>query len=284
MPINIEKLSYSYFSGGSHVRALRGVSLDMGARDYLGIAGAHGSGKTTLAMLMCGLLKPESGRVLINGEDINGPRYDSSSLRRRIAMLFTRPEQQLFESTVERDVAFALGSMGLGKEEKREKVRAAIERVGLDYDSVRSASPRTLPLYRQRLVALAGLLVFSPDILVLDEPLSDLDAVQRRSFLDLIDSLNASGTSIVLLTTDTKALAEHARGVAVLKDGQLVRTDWAGEAFVDYFELLNNSLDVPDVRRAVQLLRQRGVDMPENVVRYEEFIDRLKIIMWRKKI
>ena len=284
MPINIEKLTYSHITGGKRICAVCDVSLDMGAGDYLGITGAHGSGKTTLAMLMCGLLKPDFGRVLINGEDINGRSYDRSVLHRHIAFLFSRPEIQLFESTVEREVAFGLRSLGLGREEVRDRVKSAIERVGLDFEQISTAAPLSLPLYQQRLTALAGLLVSTPDILVLDEPLTDLDAVQCRSFLDLLDSLNASGTAIVLVTCDTDAFAQRANRVAVLKEGRLVRVDWSREVFEDYFELLNNSVDVPVVRQAVQLLRQRGVNMPENVTDYDQFIDRLKIIMWRKEI
>lgn len=283
MPIILDKLSYSYYSGGRRIAALCDVSLEMGAGDYLGITGAPGSGKTTLALLVAGLLKPESGRVLINGEDINGRRYDRAGLHCRLGLLFNNPEQQLFERSVEKDVAFGIRAMGLGKEETRNRVRAALEMVGLGIDELGAAVPLGLPFYQQRLVAMAGLLVSKPDILVLDEPLCGLDACQRRDFLALVDGLNAQGKAIVFISTDTDPLSERASRVAMLKEGRLVRTAWTREAFMDYFELLNTSVDVPAVREAVHLLRQRGISMPENVVTYEQFIDRLKIIMWRKE-
>lgn len=282
MPINVEKLTYSYHPDSAP--ALRNVSFDMGAGDYLAVTGASGSGKTTLALLLAGLLRPAGGRVIVNGLDINSRSYRRGELYRKAALMFGSPEKQLFESSVEREVAFALRGRGLDAEAKRAAVQSAMDTVGLDYESFRALPPHALPLYQRRLVVLASLLVSGPQLLLLDEPLAGLDDVARLRFLDVIDRVNREGTAIVLFTRDTAAAAERAKLAAVLRERELVRFGEAKPLFMDYYDILNNSLDVPDVRRAVQLLRERGIGMPENVVSYEQFIDRLKIIMWRKEI
>lgn len=283
MPIKLENVSYTYDAGTTlAVRALRGVTLDAADGEFIGVMGAAGSGKSTLAQLIAGLIKPTEGQILLGGEDINARKYDRSALHRKVALVFQHPEHQLFETTVERDVSFGLRRLGLTKEETAAAVRAALETVGFDYDAVRDKSPLGFSDGEKRRIAIAGVLAPKPGVLILDEPTAGLDPLGRRNFLNMVDALNADGTTIIMTSHDADALAEHARRIIVLKNGALIRDGSTRDVFSDYYDLLHNGIGVPQVRRAAQLLRERGVDMPGNIIQYDEFIDRLKIIMWRK--
>lgn len=283
MPIKLENVSYTYDADTTlAVRALRGVTLDAADGEFIGVMGAAGSGKSTLAQLIAGLIKPTEGQILLDGEDINARKYDRGELHRKVALVFQHPEHQLFETTVERDVGFGLRRLGLTKEETAAAVRAALETVNLDYDAVRDKSPLGFSDGEKRRIAIAGVLAPKPGVLILDEPTAGLDPLGRRSFLNMVDALNAAGTTIIMISHDADALAEHARRIIVLKNGALIRDGSTRDVFSDYYDLLHNGIGVPQVRRAAQLLRERGVDMPGNIIQYDEFIDRLKIIMWRK--
>ncbi len=283
MPIKLENVSYTYAPGTSlAVQALRGVTLDVADGEFVGVMGATGSGKSTLIQLIAGLIKPTEGQILLDGEDINARKYDRDVLHRKVGLVFQYPEHQLFETTVERDVGFGMRSLGLTKEETAAAVRAALETVGFDYDAVRDKSPLGFSDGEKRRIAIAGVLAPKPSVLILDEPTAGLDPLGRRNFLNMVDALNADGTTIIMTSHDADALAEHARRIIVLKNGALIRDGSTRDVFSDYYDLLHNGIGVPQVRRAAQLLRERGVDMPGNIIQYDEFIDRLKIIMWRK--
>lgn len=283
MPIKLEKVSYAYATGTAHERtAVRDVSLEIADGEYVGLMGKTGSGKSTLVQLMAGLIKPSSGRVLLDGEDINGRKYDRSILHRRVGLVFQHPENQLFETTVERDVAFGLKHLHMSKEEKAGAVRSALEQVGFDYEAVRGQSPLSFSGGEKRRIALAGVLVEKPSVLILDEPIAGLDPHSRAELLGLINELNAKGVTIIMISHSADVLAEYARRIIVLQNGALIRDDSTKHIFSDYFDLIRHGLGVPQVRQTAQLLRERGVDMPANVILYEQFIDRLKILMWRK--
>ena len=283
MPIKLENVSYTYAPGTSlAVQALRGVTLDVADGEFVGVMGATGSGKSTLIQLIAGLIKPTEGQILLDGEDINARKYDRDVLHRKVGLVFQYPEYQLFETTVERDVGFGLRHLGLTKEETAAAVRAALETVGFDYDTVRDMSPLGFSCGEKRRIAIAGVLASKPGVLILDEPVAGLDPLGRQDFLNMVDALNAAGTTIIMISHNADALAEHARRIIVLKNGALIRDGSTRDVFSDYYDLLHNGIGVPQVRRAAQLLRERGVDMPGNIIQYDEFIDRLKIIMWRK--
>ncbi len=283
MPIKLENVSYTYAPGTTlAVHALRGVTLDVADGEFIGVMGATGSGKSTLIQLIAGLIKPSEGRILLDGEDINAKRYDRDVLHRKVGLVFQYPEYQLFETTVERDVGFALRHLGLTREESAAAVKAALETVGFDYDAVRDKSPLGFSGGEKRRIAIAGVLASKPNVLILDEPVAGLDPLGRQDFLNMVDALNAAGTTIIMISHNADALAEHARRIIVLKKGMIIRDGSTRDIFSDYYDLVHNGIGVPQVRRAVQMLRERGVDMPGNIIRYDEFIDRLKIIMWRK--
>lgn len=283
MPIKLDNVSYTYAPGTPHeIRALRNVNLDIEDGEFVGVMGTTGSGKSTLIQLIAGLIAPTEGKILLDGEDINAKKYDRDVLHRRIGLVFQHPEYQLFETTVERDVAFGLRHQGLSKEETASAVRTALETVGFDYDEVRDKSPLSFSGGEKRRIAIAGVLAPKPRVLIIDEPIAGLDPLSRQDFLTMVDGLNAQGVTVIMISHNADALSEHAGRIIVLCDGALIRDGSAKHIFSDYYDLIRGGIGVPQVRQAVQLLRERGVNMPGNIILYDQFIDRLKIIMWRK--
>jgi energy-coupling factor transport system ATP-binding protein len=280
MPINLENLSYSF---DRSTAVLSGVNIEIADGEFVGITGPAGSGKTTLVQLISGLITPTGGSVRIDGDDINAKKYDRRALRRRLGIVMQQPEKQLFESTVERDVAFALRSQGVSAQDTAPAVKEALELLGFDYDTVRERSPLSFSTGEMRKIAIAGVLAAKPGILIFDETDSGLAGKVRRDFYALLEKLNRDGATVLLVSHNADALAEYARRVLIMRSGRIIRDNSSKEIFSDYYDLLHNGVAVPNVRAATQLLRERGVDMPGNTTEYAQFVDRLKIIMWRKK-
>lgn len=273
MPISLESVSYTYALGTAfQCRAIDGLSLTVDDGEFVGIMGSTGSGKSTLIQLMAGLLTPSSGRVLLDGEDIHQKSYDRIKLRRRVGLVFQYPEYQLFERTVEKDVGFALRRLGYGPEETREAVRRAIKTVGLDYDKVRDKSPLGFSGGEKRRIAIAGVLASDPGILILDEPVAGLDPLGRDAFLDMVEGLNAKGVTILMVSHNADALSEHARRIVTLKEGRVFLDGSVKEVFSDVFALKSCGICCGQSRLAAELLRERGMDIPEGTVKYAELL------------
>lgn len=273
MPISLESVSYTYALGTAfQCRAIDGLSLTVDDGEFVGIMGSTGSGKSTLIQLMAGLLTPSSGRVLLDGEDIHQKSYDRIKLRRRVGLVFQYPEYQLFERTVEKDVGFALRRLGYGPEETREAVRRALKTVGLDYDKVRDKSPLGFSGGEKRRIAIAGVLASDPGILILDEPVAGLDPLGRDAFLDMVEGLNAKGVTILMVSHNADALSEHARRIVTLKEGRVFLDGSVKEVFSDIFALKSCGICCGQSRLAAELLRERGMDIPEGTVKYAELL------------
>lgn len=281
--IKVEGLRHVYSAGTPFEKvALDGIDLEIPQGQLIGIIGHTGSGKSTFIQHLNALLPPTEGKIYVGGKDINADKYARKAVKGEVGLVFQYPEYQLFETTVERDVAFGLRHSGLSREETAAAVKAALELVGFDYDAVRDKSPLGFSGGEKRRIAIAGVLASKPRVLILDEPVAGLDPLGRQDFLNMVDALNKDGVTIIMISHNADALAEHARRIIVLRDGALFRDGSAKEIFSDYFDLIHNGIGVPQVRRAAQLLRDRGVDMPGNIILYSQFIDRLKILMWRK--
>ncbi|MCB2214073.1 ATP-binding cassette domain-containing protein [bacterium] len=273
MPIELNQVSYTYSQGTVfETPALRDISLTIEDGEYVGIMGQTGCGKSTLIQLMVGLMKPTSGQIRVDGEDINARDYRREALRRKVGIVFQYPEVQLFETTVEKDVAFGLKHSNLSKAEIAENVRWAIETVGLDFEQVRSVSPFSLSGGEKRRVAIAGILAAKPKILILDEPIAGLDPVGREDFLALTRELNKSGVTIIMVSHSADALAENAQRVIVLEAGRLVMDSPAKEAFSDVDLLGELGVGISQVREIGHLLQDCGFDIPQDTIRYEEIL------------
>ena len=188
MPIEVSHLTHCY-SEGSALRtvALDDVSFRIENGEFVGIIGHTGSGKSTLVQHLNGLLKPTSGQVLIDGEDLNGEHVNRRALRQRIGLVFQYPEYQLFEETVAKDIAFGPKNQGLSAAEIDERVRYAMDCVHLDYQKYAERSPFELSGGQMRRVAIAGVLAMKPSVLILDEPTAGLDPRGRDRILGMLD-------------------------------------------------------------------------------------------------
>jgi energy-coupling factor transport system ATP-binding protein len=232
--------------------------------------GHTGCGKTTLIQLMAGLLTPVSGRVSFDGLDINKRDYDRAKLREDVSVVFQFPEYQLFESTVERDVAFGLKHSGLGRKEISERVKWALEIMGFNFDLVRKKSPLSLSGGEKRRVAIAGALVTKPRYLFFDEPIAGLDQTSRNSFLKIITKLNHEGTTVVMISHNADAISEYCKRVVVFNDGELVTDGSVKDVFSDINKLEKLHLNAGIPRTIGHKLSERGIKIPDTVVSYGE--------------
>ena len=226
MPITVTNLTCVYGAGTPfETTALRDVSVTVENGSFVGILGRTGCGKSTLIQIMAGLLTPTAGTVMLDGQDIHARRYDRSILRRKVGIVFQYPECQLFETTVEKDVAFGLKHSGLSAAEKQARVRWALETVGFSFEKVHDQPPMGLSGGEKRRVAIAGVLATRPEYLILDEPIAGVDPAARDFILQTILT-NYSPESTVLISTHLIADIEPVLDeVIFLKEGRVVRHD-----------------------------------------------------------
>ena len=284
MPITLDFVSYTYAPGSAfQCRALDGLSLHVDDGEFVGIMGATGSGKSTLIQLMAGLLTPSSGRVLLDGEDINQKSYDRIKLRRRVGLVFQYPEYQLFEETVAKDVAFGPRNLGLDEEEIERRVRDAINEVGLDYEKIKDRSPFELSGGQKRRVAIAGVIAMKPEVLILDEPTAGLDPGAHKEILNLIEKVHRdSGNIIIFVSHNMADVAKLSDKVLVMSDGHLVLSGTPKEVFSKNDELKAIGLSVPPVTALMQELHRRGLALDPDKLSLDEAEEELVNYLQRK--
>ncbi len=261
MLIQVENLVHVYASGTPLAHAaLRGVSLEIEPGERVGIVGCTGSGKSTLVQHLAGLLKPTSGRALLDG--IAAHARSSAAQRRQLAIAFQYPEHQIFEHTVLREVAFGPRNLGLGKDEIAARVAWALEMVGLDIEEMGERVPFTLSGGEMRRVALAGVLAMRPEVLILDEPTAGLDPQGRRELLAQVRRWQEEvGMTLILVSHDLDELARVVERVVLLDDGQVVADGPARQVLSDGSLLRAAGLDVPQPAALLQMLREAGWDV-----------------------
>ena len=242
MQIKVENLSYAYGSKKTKSIALNNLSLTIEEGEFFGIIGQTGSGKSTFVQHLNGLIKAQQGSVMVGDYNLTDKKCKFKELRSKIGMVFQYPEYQLFAETVFEDVAFGLKNFfpKLTGEEIEEKVKSAIEMVGLDYKKIKDKSPFDLSGGQKRRVAIAGVIVSRPEILVLDEPVAGLDPKGKREFVALLKSLhNSFVKTIIIVSHDMNLVSENCSRVAVFKKGEIVKTGTPKEIFSDS-ELLSS--------------------------------------------
>ncbi len=272
MPIQVEHLSHTYMPGSPFTAvAVHDVSLEIADGEFIAVLGHTGSGKTTLIQHFNGLLKPTEGRVLVDGLDVTEKGAKLLEVRKRVGLVFQYPEYQLFEETVEKDIAFGPKNLGLGKEEVALRVREACQQVGLDYDTVAQRSPFELSGGQMRRVAIAGVLAMKPKVLILDEPTAGLDPAGRRAILDMIRSLHAQGgLTVIMVSHSMDDIASLATRLIVMSKGCLVMTGTPREVFVQQEMLTSIGLGVPQAAELTHALRMEGFDLPEDLYTLDE--------------
>ena len=272
MSIVIEHLNYVYMTGGPYeTKALSDVNLTIHDGEFIGLIGHTGSGKSTLVQHLNGLIMPTSGRVLVDGMDLADKGTDRRAVRQRVGLVFQYPENQLFEETVEKDIAFGPKNLGLDDAEIDRRVRDAMRRVALDYDRLHERSVFELSGGQMRRVAIAGVLAMEPQVLVLDEPCAGLDPQGREEILGLVRNLHEeAGTTIVMVSHSMDDVAALAERVIVMNHGEVVMDGTPRDVFSCGEELRGMGLDVPQAVQLAQKLRERGYDIPEGIYRIEE--------------
>ncbi len=240
--------------------------------DFFGILGHTGSGKSTLIQHFNYLLKPTSGEIFICGDKLEGDKATLTALRRKCGMVFQYPEYQLFGETCKEDVAFGLQNFygeksdknpnGLSKAEMEEKIQIAIERVGLNYNEIKDKSPFQLSGGQKRRLAIAGIIVTDPEILILDEPTAGLDPKGKGEILSLVRTLHSSVTkTIVMISHDMDEIAENCNRVMVMKDGKCEITLETAELFSNEQLMKQHCLDIPLVSKVLLACRKKGLNV-----------------------
>jgi len=272
MSLELKNLTHTYSAGSAfQSTAIRDVSLTIEDGEFIAVIGHTGSGKSTLVQHLNGLLKPTSGQVLIDGEDLNGENVDRRRVRQKVGLVFQYPEYQLFEETVAKDIAFGPKNQGLSPEEVDRRVRKAMEAVHLDYDKYAERSPFELSGGQMRRVAIAGVLAMEPKILILDEPTAGLDPRGRDRILSMIQDLHAKGgVTVVMVSHSMDDVARLATRLIVMSKGQLVATGSPREIFAQVDMMERIGLGVPEAAKLAALLRARGLDLPADLYTTDE--------------
>ena len=285
MPIEVKNLTHCYSEGNAlKTVALNDVSFTVEDGEFLGIIGHTGSGKSTLVQHLNGLLKPSSGQILIDGEDLNAEKTDRRALRQRIGLVFQYPEYQLFEETVEKDIAFGPKSMKLPEAEIEERVSWALECVHLDRETVGKKSPFELSGGQMRRVAIAGVLAMKPSVLILDEPSAGLDPMGRDAILTMVEELHARDhIPILMVSHSMDDMARLATRLLVMSEGKIAAVGTPREIFSQPELLSSIGLDVPEAARLCARLRQEGYDLPADLYRPEELKEHLLRLFGERK-
>ena len=276
--LQVHNLNYIYSIGTPFEhQALKDVSFCVHRGEFIGIIGHTGSGKSTLMQQLNGLLKPTSGSVILDGQDIWSDRKLTRQARFRVGLVFQYPEYQLFEETVYKDIAFGPGNMGLGKEEIDRRVREAAGFVGLTDEQLLS-SPFDLSGGQKRRVAIAGVIAMEPEVLILDEPTAGLDPAGRTEILGNIESYRkAKNATIMMVSHSMEDVARLTDRLLVMNGSRIAMDAPPAEVFARAEELLNMGLSIPRVTQVFLHLRKMGLPV-ENVYTLEQAVEALKAL------
>ena len=273
MSIIVENLTHIYNEDMPFAsKALDNVSLEIKDNDFVGLIGHTGSGKSTLIQHLNGILKPSSGKILINGFDITAKDLNLTEIRKRVGVVFQYPEYQLFEETVEKDIAFGPRNLGLDDEEVNNRVKISMDAVGLKYDELKDKSPFELSGGQKRRVAIAGVIAMEPEVLILDEPTAGLDPSGRDEIFNLIKQLHKEKNMTVILSSHSMDdMAKLAKTIIVMNNGKIEFMGSPREIFKNNSSRLKDiGLDIPQVLELAIKLRERGFDVKPDILTIDE--------------
>ena len=287
MSVIVKNLTHIYDEGMPFAsKALDDISFEIKDNDFVGLIGHTGSGKSTLIQHLNGLLKPSSGQIIVNGFNITDKDLNLTEIRKRVGIVFQYPEYQLFEETVEKDIAFGPGNLGLDKAEISKRVKNSMEAVGLDYETYKDKSPFDLSGGQKRRVAIAGVIAMNPEVLILDEPTAGLDPGGRDEIFNLIKKLHRDNNITIILSSHSMDdMAKLAQTIIVMNHGKIEFMGTPREVFTSHADKLREiGLDVPQVLELATKLRNKGFDIRPDVLTVEEIKDEiLKVMRGRKK-
>ncbi len=274
--LKTEHLTHLYENGMSGpVAAIEDVNIEIEKGEIIGIIGHTGSGKSTLLQHLNGLLKPDSGRVLLDGEDINQSKQALHDARFKVGLCFQYPEYQLFEETVYKDISFGPKNMGLDEKEIDRRVRTAARFVGLNEEHLKK-SPFDLSGGEKRRAAIAGVMAMEPEVLILDEPTAGLDPRGREVILSLVQTYREqTGSTVILVSHSMEDIARIADRVLVLNRAHVAMFGPVPEVYSHTEELEKMGLAVPQITKIFRTLHDRGFDVPASVFTVDQGVDEL---------
>lgn len=269
--LETKDLSFLYSKGtSSEVAAINNINIKINKGELVGIIGHTGSGKSTLVEHFNAILKPTSGSVFLDGNDIWQDKKNIRSVRFKVGVCFQYPEYQLFEDTVEKDVAFGPKNMGLSEEEIKQRVRESLKFVGLD-ESYLEKSPFDLSGGEKRRVAIAGVMAMRPEVLVLDEPCAGLDPIGRKTVLELIVSYKKNTDSTVIVVSHSmEDISKIATKILVMNESKLAYYDTVKNVFSHSGELVSMGLDIPQITQLFLKLKNAGYPVQTDIYTFEE--------------
>lgn len=268
--IETHDLTYRYNEGTSNEKtALDNVNISIESGIFLGIIGHTGSGKSTLIQHFNGLMKPASGTVTVDGEDIGKDKATLMKIRFKVGLCFQYPEYQLFEETTYKDISFGPRNMGLSEDEINERVKTAASYVGIT-DEMLKKSPFDLSGGEKRRAAIAGVMAMSPKVLILDEPTCGLDPQGREKILDMLDDYRTStGSTVIIVSHSMEDVASRASKVLVMNRAKAEMYGTPDEIFAEHEKLEAMGLDIPQITKIFIGLKKAGLDVPVNIYSVE---------------
>lgn len=277
MSIKIENLSFTYMKGTPfEKKAIDNVSLEIKECEFVAIIGHTGSGKSTLIQHINGLLKPSAGKIYIDDINITDKGVKLAQVRKKVGLVFQYPEYQLFEETVEKDIAFGPKNLGLNENEISNRVKKAMEIVGVDYNTYKNKSPFELSGGQKRRVAIAGVVAMEPKILILDEPTAGLDPKGRDEILSQIQKLHKEyKMTVILVSHSMEDVAKVAHRIIVMENGKIILDGTPGKIFKQIEMLESVGLAVPQITYLVEKLRKKGIKLREDTFTIDDAKDQL---------
>lgn len=267
MSIKIENLVHVYMPKSPFEKvALNNVNIEINEGEFVALIGHTGSGKSTLIQHMNGLLKPTSGRIVVDGEDITKDGVKLTDIRKKVGLVFQYPEYQLFEETIEKDIEFGPSNLGLSDDEITKRVKKSMEMVGLDYNTYRNKSPFDLSGGQKRRVAIAGVIAMEPKVLILDEPTAGLDPKGRDDILEQIKVLHDEyKMTIILVSHSMEDVGKLAERIIVMNKGEVALEGTPAKVFKEVETLENIGLAVPQVTYLMRELKRRGFNVSDEI-------------------
>jgi len=251
--------------------ALSNVNVNINDGEFVALIGHTGSGKSTLIQHMNGLLKPNQGKIFVDGVDITASGVKLTDIRKKVGLVFQYAEYQLFEETIEKDIMFGPKNLGLNDEEALARTKRAMDMVGLDYETYRNKSPFDLSGGQKRRVAIAGVVAMEPRVLILDEPTAGLDPKGRDEILGELYKLHKSyNMTIILVSHSMEDVAKVADRILVMDEGKCVLDGTPQEIFKEVDTLENVGLAVPQVTYLMRELRRVGFELPDDIFTLEQ--------------
>lgn len=276
--IEINNLTHIYSEGlPFEKKAVDDISLKVEENEFIGLIGHTGSGKSTFIQHLNGLLKPSSGEIIIDGTRVDKSGANLTDLRKKVGLVFQYPEYQLFEETIERDIAFGPKNLDISDEEVQERVKSSMESVGLDYKTYKDKSPFELSGGLKRRVAIAGVLAMEPKVLILDEPTAGLDPRGRDEILSEIESIHEKRKmTVILVSHSMEDVAKIAERIVVLDKGKVFLDGEPRDIFREEDKLLGVGLGIPQITFLMRTLKKKGLDINEDAITVEEAKESLK--------